>query len=131
MSPLLPGIHICFFDLFSAKMPQDYTVVLLLCSNIAINRIPVIRGFAVRVTPISTNKKHAVNTLKMAAPSRFKAGLIWTGRTSVSILKDIQRFLIFVENKYSQSRHTSRYDTRAGFDSVPLATRFKLFRANF
>jgi hypothetical protein len=31
------------------------------------NSFPVIRGFAVRVTPISTNKKHAINTLKMAA----------------------------------------------------------------
>jgi hypothetical protein len=30
-----------------------------------INRIPAIRVFAVRVTPIFTNKKHALNTLKM------------------------------------------------------------------
>jgi hypothetical protein len=29
------------------------------------NRIPAIRVFAVRVTPIFTNKKHALNTLKM------------------------------------------------------------------
>jgi hypothetical protein len=27
-----------------------------------LNRIPVIRGFTVRVTPISTSKIHAVNT---------------------------------------------------------------------
>jgi hypothetical protein len=31
-----------------------------------INRIQAIRVFAVRVTPIFTNKKHALNTLKMA-----------------------------------------------------------------
>jgi hypothetical protein len=31
------------------------------------NRIPVISVFAVRVTPIFTNKKHALNTLKMGA----------------------------------------------------------------
>jgi hypothetical protein len=30
-----------------------------------LNRIPAIRVFAVRVTPIFTNKKHALNTLKM------------------------------------------------------------------
>jgi hypothetical protein len=30
------------------------------------NRIPAIRVFAVRVTPIFTNKIHALNTLKMA-----------------------------------------------------------------
>jgi hypothetical protein len=30
-----------------------------------INRIQAIRVFAVRVTPIFTNRKHAINTLKM------------------------------------------------------------------
>jgi hypothetical protein len=39
----------------------------VLCAISRINSFPVIRGFAVRVTPISTNKKHAINTLKMAA----------------------------------------------------------------
>jgi hypothetical protein len=57
-----------------------------------------------------------------STPSRFKALLIWTSRTPVSILKDIQRFLIFVENKYFQSCHTSCHNTRAGFDSAPLVS---------
>jgi hypothetical protein len=55
-------------------------------------------------------------------PSRFKAGIMWSGRSSVSILKNIQRILIFVENKYFQSCHTSRHNTRAGFDSAPLVS---------
>jgi hypothetical protein len=40
-----------------------------MCHNItgeAVNRIQAIRVFAVRVTPIFTNKKHALNALKMA-----------------------------------------------------------------
>jgi hypothetical protein len=36
--------------------------------------------------------------------------------------QDFQPFLIFVENKYFQSCHTSRHNTRAGFDSTPLAS---------
>jgi hypothetical protein len=42
-------------------------LVLIKKRLMTVNSFPVIRGFAVRVTPISTNKKHATNTLKMAA----------------------------------------------------------------
>jgi hypothetical protein len=35
-----------------------------------------------------------------STPSWFKAVLIWTGITSVSVLREIQRILIFIENKH-------------------------------
>jgi hypothetical protein len=57
-----------------------------------------------------------------STPSRFKAGIIWSDRSSVSILINIQWILIFIENKYVQSWHTSRHNTRAGFDSAPLVS---------
>jgi hypothetical protein len=34
--------------------------------DVLFNRIQAIRVFAVSVTPIFTNKKHSINTLKMA-----------------------------------------------------------------
>jgi hypothetical protein len=34
-------------------------------TNVAVNRIPVIRYLPLRVTPIFSNKTHALNTLKM------------------------------------------------------------------
>jgi hypothetical protein len=81
--------------------------------EIDLNRIPAIRVFAVRVTPIFTNKIGALNTLKMglllginvmlpqgfgvnlnqldwwncsSTPSRFKPVLIWLSTTCASIL---------------------------------------------
>jgi hypothetical protein len=47
-------------------MAQNEAVVAHLFFNAVINRIQAIGVFAVRVTPIFTNKKHALNTLKMA-----------------------------------------------------------------
>jgi hypothetical protein len=47
---------------------------------------------------------------------------------------DTQRTLVnlsITENKHFQSCHASRHNTRAGFDSAPLTTGFKLFRADY
>jgi hypothetical protein len=41
----------------------------------SLNRIPAIRVFAVRVTPIFTNKIHALNTLKMGLLLRINVML--------------------------------------------------------
>jgi hypothetical protein len=46
-------------------LQEDYFQNPIQQHNTAVNRIPVIRGFAVRVTPIFTSKMHALNTFKM------------------------------------------------------------------
>jgi hypothetical protein len=40
-----------------------------------VNSFPVIRGFAVRVTPIFSNKTHALNTWKMGCLLRINVML--------------------------------------------------------
>jgi hypothetical protein len=52
-------------------------------------------------------------------PCQRNSELICTAYTCVSILKGVQRILIFFENKHFQLCHTSRHKTRAGFDSAP------------
>jgi ABC-type lipoprotein release transport system permease subunit len=54
-------------DETSNSKQQHYDMIIGndLLWNMGINRIQAIRVFAVRVTPFFTNKKHALNTLKM------------------------------------------------------------------
>jgi hypothetical protein len=71
-----PAAWRCGYYLFSgSRFYKDTNSFILLknTSNIPVdngssfNRIPVISVFAVRVTPIFTNNKHALNTLKMGS----------------------------------------------------------------
>jgi hypothetical protein len=56
---------LCFLYVSHTTSETEVGILTLTSEYDGINRIPVIRGFAVRVTPIFTSKIHALNTLRM------------------------------------------------------------------
>jgi hypothetical protein len=57
-----------------------------------------------------------------STPSQFKAMFIWTGYCVCFDTQHDPLNLGINENKCFQSWHTSRHNTRAGFDSAPLVS---------